>query len=78
MVLGHFAKPKGPRLPGRNPASTVYPNNFQFVKYGCTASIFSLPNKAGVYWNDYRRPTGSSLPKENGAKRERVAYAGSS
>ena len=31
MVLGPFAEPKGPRLPGRNPASIVHVNNSPFM-----------------------------------------------
>jgi hypothetical protein len=30
MVLGPFAEPKGPRLPGRNPASLVHVNHSPF------------------------------------------------
>jgi hypothetical protein len=32
MVLGPFAETKGPRLPGRNPASIMKPNNSQFME----------------------------------------------
>ena len=42
MVFGPFAETKGPRLPGRNPASLVQSNNSQLVKCGCTSCIFSL------------------------------------
>ena len=31
MVLGPFAEPKGPRLPGRNPAFLEHVNNFPFI-----------------------------------------------
>ena len=39
MVLGPFAEPKGPRLPGRNPAPLVHLNNFPFKSLSYAQSI---------------------------------------
>jgi len=39
LVLGPFAEPKGPRLPGRNPASLVHVNHAPFMSLSHTQVI---------------------------------------
>ncbi len=53
MVLGPFAEPTGPRLPGRHPASPAQPNHSQRGKCEWNQEFFFAPNKAEVYRNDY-------------------------
>ena len=40
LVLGPFAETKGPRLPGRNPATIINFKKFQFVKFTWNYGFF--------------------------------------